>query len=405
MEGIMLKEQLMNIRFKKAHSSLLEQEQKAYLDCFEHPFRERVAESYRLFEEKEEELRSYIDRNSHDEILNLCTQILKPALIDPTYEIGFNGKQYQLILSPNGSLVSLFVLDYYREHITEPLKKNWNILIGRQPNPNWEIRIDDITINAQEVDMWIEQQQGERSFCLSLYCAKLVPVLKTDENAAYNIVYILLDNTIGELIDMKYIYDVELLENKRKEASMALSALPAFLKKECKIKKKEIFTPGIFYENYECYQPMEVEEEDYRADRSDIYAGITRCPPCINEFMTNEHRIINHLANQGICAGYFVYPNDIFDYTEDRGKIILDFREELQQKIFEMTGGDYVFITGGASGVFCSYIDFLAWDVHALLEAAEAVFRESSLEEGFYHSMRADAGLVVLKKWKTKKRG
>ena len=382
-----------NNQFIKSYKNIPRDEKSACAGCADRPFRERVEESFRLFEENSEKLCAYIDGKCHDEMLSLCTRILSPAF-DAAFELGFNGTKYELILSPNGSVASVFVLDYYRKHMTDKLKEKWNIIVGRQPNPNIALKMGDVTVNADEFDIWVEK--GENSVNLDLYCEKLVPVLKGDESMAYEIMYILLDNTVGELAGMRYIGEAVLLPEKKKEDSIRMSQLPAYISKVFDVPQGGVCSPEIFYDSYSGYRPVTVEDENRFFDRSDVFIGVTCCYPLIYEYLNGETAIDGRLMSNGICAGYFVYSNERFDNEAERGAAMLDFREDLQNRIYERAGEDCVFFTGGATGVFGSYIDFIAWDIGALLEAAADVMKECSLEGAFFHGMRKDSELLKL---------
>ncbi len=344
---------MLNIEFQKAHSGLSAKEQENYAMCLAHPFRERVTKSWQLFAEKE---------------------------------------KYEMILSPEGNLLSFFVLDYYRKRAADSIKEKWNILVGRQPNANIGIRMGDANVDADDFQMWVKNENGMVE--LELYCEKLLALLRENEGEAYNIMYVLLDNTVGELAGMKYIGYVELLPKKKQEAGESLSELPAVLERIC---GSRVCMPEIFYDSYSGYRPNQVDDKHDRADRGDVFVGTTRCYPCVYDYMERKTAWVSHLASSGICLGYFAYPNDMFAEVENRGEAILDFRDGIQAKIAERAGEDCVLFTGGASGVFSTYIDFIAWDIKALLEAAEAVFGESPLSAAFYRSMRQDAEVVRLK--------
>lgn len=364
-----------------------------FLKSYKRPFRIRVEESLRLFEENSEKLCSYIDASCREEMLELCAKILSPAF-DTAFELGFNGKKYELILSPNGNGVSVFVLDYYRKHLTDKLREKWNVIVGRQPNPNIALQMGDVKVSAEDFDMWL--RKDEDSVCLELYCDSLAPLLKNDEDRAYDIMYILLDNTVGELAGMKYIGDVMLLSEKKKEECGSLSQLPAYLAGEFELPDGGVCSPEVFYDSYCGYRPVSVDDSECRYDRDDVFIGVTCCYPLVCEYLNGESGLADRLTSCGICAGYFAYSNERFDGVPDRGAAVLDFREEIQNKIYERMGEDCVLFTGGATGVFGSYIDFIAWDIEALLEAAAEVMKESSLEEAYFHAMRKDGGLLRL---------
>ena len=74
------------------------------LPRFEKNFRERTQEAWAAFSQIEAELRQIIDTDeTHqrgEELVEKCGNALKTALRDTSFELGFNGEKYELILSP-----------------------------------------------------------------------------------------------------------------------------------------------------------------------------------------------------------------------------------------------------------------------------------------------------------------
>ena len=81
------------------------------LPRFEKNFRERTQEAWAAFSQIEAELRQIIDTDeTHqrgEELVEKCGNALKPALRDTSFELGFNGEKYELILSPEGLRVGV----------------------------------------------------------------------------------------------------------------------------------------------------------------------------------------------------------------------------------------------------------------------------------------------------------
>ena len=44
-------------------------------------------------------------------------------------------------------------------------------------------------------------------------------------------------------------------------------------------------------------------------------------------------------------------------------KAILDFRDNLRDAILRDAGEEAVTFLGGATGLYCGYLDFIAWDL------------------------------------------
>ncbi len=102
---------------------------------------------------------------------------------------------------------------------------------------------------------------------------------------------------------------------------------------------------------------------------------------------------VNH--RDGIAAGFLCYPVDGFA-GEDRAEQILQFRDDLRDAILEKAGAEAVTFLGGATGLYYGYLDFLAWDLPAVLDAARDFFEDSQIDQGGFHTFRRDVGTVRL---------
>ncbi len=219
-------------------------------------FRERTQVAWNRFVEEEEEIRHIMDEDKNhergEEIIDKCEDILNIAFDNISFEMGYNGEKYEIILTPEGDKVKLFELVYFANHVPECILDNWNILVGRQANENIGLRIDDLDISGEDVEVWIEEADKEmfnlsvycekllpivgrqaneniglriddldisgedvevwieeadkEMFNLSVYCEKLLPIIDEDENKVWWILTTLTDQILGEISHMRYIY-------------------------------------------------------------------------------------------------------------------------------------------------------------------------------------------------------
>ena len=72
----------------------------------------------------------------------------------------------------------------------------------------------------------------------------------------------------------------------------------------------------------------------------------------------------------------------------DKAREALNFRDGLEAAILERAGDDAVTFLGGASGVHCGYLDFIAWDLRPVLDAAVEYVEQSGLDWASFHSFR-----------------
>ena len=100
----------------------------------------------------------------------------------------------------------------------------------------------------------------------------------------------------------------------------------------------------------------------------------------------------------GVTAGYFCYPLGGFT-GDDRGAQILDFRDNTAMMIENTAGAENFTYIGGATGIHFGYLDFISWDIKAVLDAAVSVFEKSGIDWVMFHSFRQDdEGITLFEK-------
>ena len=102
------------------------------------------------------------------------------------------------------------------------------------------------------------------------------------------------------------------------------------------------------------------------------------------------------LHADGAVAGFFCYPLDTLREEEGTDKIF-DFRDKLEEVFTTGDGPEVLTLTGGATGRFCGYVDFIAWDLQAALQMAKAFFEDSDVPWASFHTFRREAGTVNVK--------
>ena len=365
------------------------------LPRFEKNFRERTRESWAAFSQIEAELRQIMDTDkTHqrgEELIEKCGNALKTALRDTSFELGFNGEKHELILSPEGLRSRLFPLVYFQKQAPESVLEHWNIWVGRQPCEGFELRAGEIEVRAEDVQMWAEETE-DHQVSLVLYCEKLTPILKEDTDKVWWALSMLVDQTIGEVSAIALIAGFDVSAQPKEEPAMPLTELPELVKSM----ELPLWRDGSDYleNSYIAYElePVKDPEADWRLD---VYTGSCRLPVIINDYLTACTDTVDEYHRDGIAAGFLCYPVDEFA-GEDRAEQILQFRDALQGAILEHAGADAVTFLGGATGLYYGYLDFLAWDLTAVLDAAKDFFADSNAAQGLFHAFRRDVGTVRL---------
>lgn len=366
------------------------------LPKFAKSFRQRTQEAWETFLAEEGELRRLLEHpdreNLGDFLVGKCQSILQLAFDNIAFELGRGGEKYELILTPEGDGKQLFSLVYFQKYAPPQILQCWNIIVGRQPSDNNALRSDGWDINGSDVQIW-PSMRGDKRITLELYCAKLIPLLSENENRVWWLLSTLTDLIIGEIPAIAYIEFFDVLPAPKPEASLTLSELPQFLRDrdfDLNLTAQEFLD-----NNYIGYELEAVEDPD--ADwRLDTFIGSTRLPVLINEYLRGDCDAMNAFHDDGAVPGFLCYP--LNGFTEnDRAKAILDFRDALETAIVERTGSEAaVTFLGGATGLYCGYLDFIAWDLPAVLDAAKEFLQSANLSWANFHSFRRYTGAVRL---------
>ena len=366
------------------------------LPQFSECFRERTEDWWETFAEMEAELRQMMDedkdRTRGAELVAQMQGTLNLVFDEISFEMGFNGEKHELILTPEGDKVKLFELIYFQKHAPKEVLEHWNILVGRQPVQNIGLRTNDgWEISGDDVQIWLEEQ-GENSFAISAYCEKLLPKLQEEEGKVWWMLTTLTDQVLGEIPHMRYIDSFDVLEEPKAEPSILLSQLPDHLKE----RGLELSTdPEAYLESYLGYEmkPNEDPDADWRLD---VMVGSTNCVPLINGYLNADNDFMDQLHADGTVAGFFCYPLDTLREEEGSQKIF-DFRDELEKVFTTDEGSEVLTLTGGATGIYCGYVDFIAWDIREALNMAKEFFEGTDIPWAIFHSFRREAGSVPLK--------
>ena len=359
-------------------------------------FRERTENCWETFAEMEAELRQMMDEDKdHTRGAELVAQMegaLNQAFDEISFEMGFNGEKHELILTPEGDKVKLFELIYFQKHAPKEVLEHWNILVGRQPLQNIGLRTENgLDISGDDVQIWLEEQ-GENSFAISAYCEKLLPMLREEEGRAWWMLTTFTDQVLGEISHMRYIDSFDVLEEPKAEPSFLLSQLPDKLREQ----GLELSTdPEAYLESYLGYK-MEPKQDPDADWRLDVMAGSTCCVPLINGYLNADNDFMDDLHADGAVAGFFCYPLDTLREEEGSQKIF-DFRDKLEEVLTGGDGSEVLTLTGGATGLYCGYVDFIAWDIQEALNMAKEFFEGTDIPWAIFHTFRREAGSVPLK--------
>ena len=324
------------------------------LPRFQKPFAKRVAICWDVFERKEAHLRAIIDDKNYQDLIAEFEKVLSVAFDNASFEVGFNGMKYELILTPEGDISRLYKYVYFKNHAPSSILKYWNILVGRQVEgsrngntPKLMLAAFDQKVSGEDVQVWLTMNENKK-FVLELYCEKLALLQKENE---------------------KFV----LVKDLRDEIS------------NCEVNLSN--DPDEFLNEYLFYslEPNKDENADLRLD---IFVAMTRHAYLSIDYIDNSTFCVDEFHRDGAVAGFFYFPLYVFAGEDNYNQAVLEFRYHVQEEIERVIGDDIVSVIGGATGIYYGYIDFIAWDLMELLHRAEEVFEKTSIPWVSYHSFR-----------------
>ena len=124
--------------------------------------------------------------------------------------------------------------------------------------------------------------------------------------------------------------------------------------------------------------------------------GSTCCVPLINGYLNADNDFTDDLHADGTVVDFFCYPLDTLREAEGTEKIF-DFRDRLEEALAAGDGPEILTLTGGATGLFCGYVDFIVWDIRAVLQKAKEFFEGTDIPWANFHTFRREAGMIALK--------
>ena len=228
---------------------------------------------------------------------------------------------------------------------------------------------------------------------LVLYCEKLTPFLKEDMDKVWWTLSMLVDQTIGEASAIALIAGFDISAQPKDESPMPLAKLPDLVQSM----GLSLWRDGSDYleNSYLAYEmePVKDPEADWRLEC--LYG---KQPPA-----GHDQRILDCLY--GIRWTSTIGTESWRDFCVTRSMALRERNEAKPFWTSVMTCGipfcgrqerSRRTFLGGAAGLYYGYLDFIAWELPAVLDAARDFFVGSDVAQGAFHVFRRDMGAVRL---------
>lgn len=366
------------------------------LPSYEPNFRTRVLMAWLTFADQEKEIRSLLAKKNRplkrQKARDMAIKIFRDVIHNFGFSIGFNGSKYELTFSPLGNSITFLELSYLKQHAPEDVLKHWDIVIGRAAtNDNYHM-VGDVELSNDELQLWLSEDNGKLK--LSAYCPKLKALMADNFKAASKVVEAIIYTAIGEIAYMRYVDELELLDEPKSDKHILLCDIQnKLISMGCDL---NIDAQQYLEDNFYRYTSNVVEEPS-KIWRDDIVAGTTFVPDLMDGYFNDDESAIDKLHDDGVVAGFIAFSLDSFD-EDERADQICAFREAFEEYLTQDGLDDVVKVFGDAKGLEFDYVDVLVWDLFPFLNAAKAFFKDSKIEHAVFHTFRMNVGSVILKK-------
>ncbi|MGB2551976.1 hypothetical protein ACPF04_02225 [Campylobacter sp. MOP51] len=329
-------------------------------------FADRVVKFWSEFCEIISDIKADLDAKEYEEARQKVEEKLKICLAEPYYMIGLKEGKPDLVLTPEGMKHRLLWLNFIKHQMPKELESKMICTLGKPPADmtGAAIQMYDIDVSAADTLVWTNI--GENILDIEVYNENLAALAKDDENKAYTLLFILLDNTIGETAVINIVGEINIL-NEPKEGGMKLYELHKFV--------DENFGEKASNEPLKNFTVYEMTPNSGQI-RDDIIVGNTCLTNLINEYISNKREIYNEAFELGIKFCFLAIDNggDVQHGFDIRGEI----EEQLQSfsEVFE--------IIGGATGTHYAYIDMICFDENRLKDIVKELSKKHDVKIQIY---------------------
>ncbi len=366
------------------------------MPVYERSYRARVLMACLSFADQEREIRRLLDNLDKEgyahRVLQKLSAIFLPVL--PTKRIAAipHILHYELVFSPDGGDYALHQLLFLKQQFKKIVKRHWNITLGTKASRDISYKRDGIELIGGDVKLWVTKED-DTLFNVSAYCPKLLQT--RSENYALASWYLdnFIDIAIGEIANMRHIYDLDILDKPKSGKFIYLYELESTLRsKGCDL---DISAEQYLASTFKLYNGKP-DNNPYKIWREDICAGTTSAPELLDRYETGDERLLDELHKQGICAGFIAFS--LYNFIgSDRAEKILAFSDKFKEYLTKDGLGDVVKVVGTAVGLGYGYVDVMIWDLRPFLDAVYDFFNESDIEHVIFHSFRYKVGTVTIK--------
>lgn len=281
---------------------------------------------------------------------------------------GREGQGHSLTLTGEGNIHrQLLTLQWLAQ---APAIPGWTFYAARQPDTIKGRTIEMLEISFDPKEIWVTPTINAESenFDLTIWHPAWV---KLDESQKYSVVFLFLDEALGEYGTDRWIGEIKFGRDQLK-GSFPLEEFADYVSRTARGKGWKATVPG------ETYTLFQTKSPDGNFPRADVLTQSTAVPKLFQEFMRSAGNIPDPLADSGADYVYVSIQRDFFpkgDEVDTRGKIA----DAIEDQLKPFSGGRCI---GGAQGVERCYIDLLLFDGPRSLDAVQLALKAQNVPSG-----------------------
>ena len=234
-----------------------------------------------------------------------------------------------------------------------------------------ECTLEVCGIKLEIKDMSIYPSFEEDRINLEVYIEQ---VEDTDDSEFYMVFIALMQQFIGEVYDMSYIGEVELIDEPKEEEGITLPQLKAYIEEA--INEYELPLYEDLCEVYSIYE-LTPNSGHNGALREDVYKGKSALMSLIKEYYTGQIGALDEGNQLGITYGF------IFFNTEKMSpEGALNLQNRLEDQLIKINKEKHIVkYIGNATGLYRSYIDCMVFDMVEFISYLEELLDKYDFEE------------------------
>lgn len=364
----------------------------------EKPFRVRADEVWAALEAQATELEDAFDSvTDADEVEKRLAAILEPVSASWwRLDVSAEDERIKVEISPNGWRLECFPILEFLRRVPESLADRWTFTAGRARRDDTSFETfmaGNEVLSADDVLIWPEPHEG--MWRLLVYIEDFKGTEERARIECFQAVRALIDRTVGEAARLRRADAITLVPKAPSGEGLTLSEFREFLfEKAPECRRMTLKDYAWLPHEY----GMRPDTRPGAPLLADVTEGITHCPPLGYLYGQGKSIGMDALGAAGACAGFlFLDVKDDAEGLAPKKDRRIKARKTLEARLRGL-GDGYLDVVGYASGVRYEYLQFIAWDLSAVLECASAAFEElDDVVEAGFHTYLRDASAFMMK--------